>query len=553
MASRRMWSLLWTLAVAFTTLAIIVALKPEIGGIAPVGSDRIVVVEPGRQDLPRNPDAASRQLSYRRQLDWGAAGSRQYHFVLPVDLATDQGYSVFAPMLGGPSSLYINSIENGDSKPGAFKGPGLGSESLLARVPSNYLKTAFNRVDLVMRSDPHHAGARLVYFGETSKLVRASQGLVKWSAFLHTTLMTGAILGLACSLLGLYVAGRSPLHAGALLIALTMIPILLVGAPRSLEMAMVPASMVGMALCLWGSRAGSARMMPVFRGFVIVLGVATMLRGLLAFSSMHWPDPLLVAHVTNLGLFPMLGIGIPLLLVSDLKGFRARVVGLRRIASEQAALVATKDMQLHEEIRHRAILEERQRFTRDVHDGIGGHMQSLLMRLRMGKIPMAQVESEISKGIADLRLVVDSLDHLGNDLGAAMATFQTRARKQLDAANIDFTCHQGADFGDAKLQPQAILSVYRILQEALTNCVQHAGASRFWIQLDRDAGTGDLSIVIEDDGKGMPQASPVAGRGVRSMQERAGLLRGTLAIGAPIEGSGTRIVLSIPVPPQGPL
>jgi signal transduction histidine kinase len=543
---RRLWLNLVTFGVAFMTIAILWATAPDVGGIMPVASDRIVLVDPGTLDLPRNPDAASRRVSFERQFDWGAVGSRQYHFSLPIDLPRNQGYSVLVPMLGGESSLHINSILSKRSEPNTFTGPGFGVEHLLGRVPASYLKSAFNRVDLVMRSDPTHTGARLIYFGETNQLLRASETLIKWASSVHTTLMIGAMLGLACSLLGLYVVPKSPLYAGGLIIALMVMPLLFPMTQRPFEMILVPVSLAGLALSLSRSTQSRTVMLAAFRGFALVLAVSLTLRGLLAFSSVSFSQPLPVIHIANLGMLPLLGIGLPLLLGSDLRNFRAKVANLRHFASEQAALVMTKDKQLHEEIRSRAVLEERQRFTRDVHDGIGGHMQSLLMRVRMGKIPMAQVESEISKGIADLRLVVDSLDHVGNDLGAAMATFQTRARHQLDAANIEFAWHQSADFDQIKLTPQAILGVYRIMQEALTNCVRHSGACRFSIELANDTGAGQISIAIEDNGAGIPEEVPMAGRGMRSMRERAALLGGTLAIAHPAVGSGTRITLIIP-------
>jgi two-component system NarL family sensor kinase len=88
--------------------------------------------------------------------------------------------------------------------------------------------------------------------------------------------------------------------------------------------------------------------------------------------------------------------------------------------------------------------------------------------------------------------------------------------------------------------------VYRIMQEALTNCVRHSGASRFSIELVSDAQAGNISIAIEDNGGGITQDLPAVGRGMRSMRERAALLGGTLAIAHPAVGSGTRITLIIP-------
>ena len=532
--------LLASLAVAAITLAALVAAAPDIGDLAPVASDRIAVVEPGALDIPRNPDTASRRISHARQLDWGAEGARQYHFMLPIDLPRTVDYAVFAPLLGGTSRLFVNGVPGEWSKNNAYHGPGFGAAHLLGPVPAGYLKNGFNRVDLVMKHDAHHAGARLIYFGESETLLRASATLSAWAASTHDLLRAAALLGLACSLLGLIAIREFPLYSGGLLLVLAAAPFF---TPQPLERLVVTVAVTGTVLCLWPGTSPGRIVLQVFRGFAVVAVIATLLRCLLAYSSVSIPQPLLVVHIANLGLVPLVGIGLPLLLVSDVQAFISR---LRRISQEQAVLIETKEDRLRTEIRVRAVLEERQRFTRDVHDGIGGHMQSLLMRMRMGKIPMEQVESEISRGIADLRLMVDSLDHVGNDLGAALSTFQTRAAKQMEAAGIDFTWRQDANLSDVQLPPQGILSLYRSMQEALTNCVRHSSATRVSIALGKTADGEQLRIEIEDNGGGMTQDMPAVGRGIRSMRERATLLGGVLTIGQPAAGSGTRIEIRIP-------
>lgn len=532
--------LLASLAIAAITLAALVATVPNIGDLAPVASDRIAVVEPGALDIPRNPDTASRRISHFRQLDWGAEGARQYHFMLPIDLPRTVDYAVLAPLLGGPSHLFVNGVPGQQSKQTTYHGPGFGEAHLLGLVPAGHLKNGFNRIDVVMEEDVRHAGARLIYFGESETLAQASATLSAWAASTHDLLGLAALLGLACSLLGLVATREFPLYSGGLLLMLTTAPFFI---PQPLEMLLVPVAATGALLCLWQRTSPARIVLQAFRGFAVVAVIATILRCVLAYSSVSIPQPLLVVHIANLGLVPLLGIGLPLLLVSDARAYLNR---LRRISQEQAVLIETKEDQLRTEIRTRAVLEERQRFTRDVHDGIGGHMQSLLMRIRMGKIPMEQVEGEISKGIADLRLMVDSLDHVGNDLGAALATFQTRAGKQMEAAGIEFKWRQDADVSDLQLPPQGILSLYRTMQEALTNCVRHSGASRVSIALGKTAGGEQLRVEIEDNGCGVKQDMPASGRGIRSMRERATLLGGVLTIGQPAAGRGTRIEIRIP-------
>ncbi len=86
-------------------------------------------------------------------------------------------------------------------------------------------------------------------------------------------------------------------------------------------------------------------------------------------------------------------------------------------------------------------------------------------------------------------------------------------------------------------------AAYRIVQEALTNVLRHAGASRAVVTLAREPG--ELAIGIEDDGRGIGDAAP--GGGLLSMRSRAELLGGRVDLG-PAAGGGTRIGIRLPWP-----
>jgi len=91
------------------------------------------------------------------------------------------------------------------------------------------------------------------------------------------------------------------------------------------------------------------------------------------------------------------------------------------------------------------------------------------------------------------------------------------------------------------------LSVYRIVQEALTNALKHAGPARAEVHLDYGE---DLEITVTDNGRGAAAslaepATPGAGRGTTGMRERAAMLGGTFAAG-PRPGGGYRVRTVIP-------
>ncbi|MEV0237690.1 ATP-binding protein [Nonomuraea sp. NPDC050786] len=83
-----------------------------------------------------------------------------------------------------------------------------------------------------------------------------------------------------------------------------------------------------------------------------------------------------------------------------------------------------------------------------------------------------------------------------------------------------------------------------MVAEALTNTARHAAAATARVELRREAD--DLRVVVEDDGRGMPE-TPVPGLGVASMRARARELGGDLTIGAGAGGAGTRVEARLPL------
>lgn len=89
------------------------------------------------------------------------------------------------------------------------------------------------------------------------------------------------------------------------------------------------------------------------------------------------------------------------------------------------------------------------------------------------------------------------------------------------------------------------LSAYRIVQEALTNVVRHAGTGRCRVAIDH--GDRELSVEVVDDGRGAAENGPAHGFGLVGMRERVGLLHGHFSAGPRPEG-GFRVVARLPLP-----
>jgi signal transduction histidine kinase len=87
------------------------------------------------------------------------------------------------------------------------------------------------------------------------------------------------------------------------------------------------------------------------------------------------------------------------------------------------------------------------------------------------------------------------------------------------------------------------LSAYRIVQEALTNTLRHAGAARAEVVV-RYAGAG-VEVEVTDDGRGPAANGVAAGHGLAGMRERVGMFGGELEVGAR-EGGGFRVRAMLP-------
>jgi signal transduction histidine kinase len=93
-----------------------------------------------------------------------------------------------------------------------------------------------------------------------------------------------------------------------------------------------------------------------------------------------------------------------------------------------------------------------------------------------------------------------------------------------------------------------ILSLYRMLQESVSNAVRHSNAKNLAIEFEETLvdGAAHVKVVIEDDGIGFDTSERIAGRGLTNLKSRAKQMGGTIAIAKPASGSGTRIEISLP-------
>lgn len=215
-----------------------------------------------------------------------------------------------------------------------------------------------------------------------------------------------------------------------------------------------------------------------------------------------------------------------------------------RIAEKEAELEATA-MLLRRREAEAAVQGERSRIMRDLHDGLGSQLMSIMLSARVGIAEPAAVAEGLQSVIDEMRLMVDSMDSVGESLSSALATFKARVQPRIEAVGIAFAWHEDAAIADiADFGPRDVLQIFRVLQEAVTNALKHAGCSGIAVRAEH---RGDqLVLSVEDDGKGLV-ANGGAGRGLSNMQLRAASVNGDVAITPGTGGKGTRITLSLPL------
>ena len=215
---------------------------------------------------------------------------------------------------------------------------------------------------------------------------------------------------------------------------------------------------------------------------------------------------------------------------------------MQRIISGANLTIDSEARALKEAIEQRTLLEERQRLVRDMHDGIGGQLLSVLIKLRSGEAPREELAHDVQATIAELRLLTAAMDSEQPGLGGALADLRRRLETQLHASNIALHWSVAPDLGGAAMDNLGVVEVLRIVQEAVTNAIRHSGASIVSVGA---AGAGDVRIQIADNGCGFDPAQVEGGSGLRNLRRRAAKIGGTIDFTSPTSG-GTNVVLFVP-------
>jgi signal transduction histidine kinase len=240
----------------------------------------------------------------------------------------------------------------------------------------------------------------------------------------------------------------------------------------------------------------------------------------------------------------LLGLAVAVIVVVRLRVLEHRseeAEGQMRELSQQ--LVSTQE-------------EERRNLSRELHD----HVAQVLTGLRMGLggIERTSGDRRVSAAVAECRQLVDDMFRTVRDLALGLRPsmlddFGLQPALEWHARDFSRRCNMDVELkieGDvASLPDKHRTCVYRVIQEAMTNCARHARAKTILVEVA--SREGQLRVAVSDDGIGLDPEMGRRGLGLRGIEERVKELRGSMNIARRAgAGPGTTVSVLLPVPAE---
>ena len=241
-------------------------------------------------------------------------------------------------------------------------------------------------------------------------------------------------------------------------------------------------------------------------------------------------------------------------LLAATAGSAGAAVGYYRalLASTRAELA--RETSFRDERTRRLIAEERLRIARELHDVVGHSMATISVQAGVGLHVLEQRPGQAGEALAAIKRICDT----GlTDVKAVLGALRTPSGDVEQPSGLDrlpslLETAEGAGLrveldidGERPALPVPVdLAAYRIVQEALTNVIRHAGAHTVWLAVKHQPPR--LTLRIRDDGTAHPVIDG-RGQGIDGMRERARALAGSLTVGPHPDG-GFEVCAELPVP-----
>ena len=230
-------------------------------------------------------------------------------------------------------------------------------------------------------------------------------------------------------------------------------------------------------------------------------------------------------------------------------GFFGAVLQQAEKARDQNQQLVDELQATQQKLQELAVLEERNRLARDLHDSVKQQVFAISMQLSAARTCMSESDKAYEP--------VKQAERLAQQAGAELTTLIRELRPpELERKNLTTAIreHVGEWSRQNKIEAeinldenisvdlQAEQALFRVLQEALANVARHSQASKVAITLKSEKK--HVTLIIEDNGLGFEAEKIVKGVGLDSMQERLAAMNGNLEISSR-KAQGTRVTATV--------
>ena len=218
------------------------------------------------------------------------------------------------------------------------------------------------------------------------------------------------------------------------------------------------------------------------------------------------------------------------------------IVQQTELTSERNRLLVEELQATQKKLQELAVVEERNRLARDLHDSVKQQVFAISMQLSAARAslkeydkaypPVAQAEKLAQQAGAELTTLIHQLRPPVLEQKSLAEAIRAHVNDWKHQANIETEMN----IGEVPVSPESEQALFRVLQEALANVARHSQANKVWIRLNSE--NDHVALRIEDNGIGYDAERIAKGIGLDSMKERLAAVHGTLEISSrPLQGT----------------
>jgi len=292
------------------------------------------------------------------------------------------------------------------------------------------------------------------------------------------------------------------------------------------------ALLIGLAMVAWQIALRSTWSQMV-AGFAALQVAVTLVIGSIT--------PAIWQTATNLLLFLLTGMALAVPIIIARRRYNQRVVAKQMVSTMYSSVA-----RLHEQaatLRQQAVLAERHRIAREIHDGIGHYLMSISLQLHNAHEELSNNPAEALRQLEETQSLIveaqrqliysfDALNPLPDETDALRKALEELVRSHNQHDQVSIKLEIDGDL--ASLSTEINLALYRVIQEGISNAIRHGQANEIIIRVWRRPHQVELSI--QDNGRGPTGETTSGGLGLLGIKERAALLGGLCTSTMPPEG-----------------